>query len=86
MHSTGSQTITGTMWLSLGMVGMSAASSACRTFATRSWWRARSAPLVFRWRIEAAAPAATAGGSEVVKMKPEAKLRTKSHSFSDAVM
>ena len=27
----------------------------------------------------ASAPAATAGGSAVVKMKPEAKLRTKSH-------
>ena len=27
----------------------------------------------------ASAPAATAGGTEVVKMKPEAKLRTKSH-------
>ena len=34
----------------------------------------------------AAAPAATAGGSEVVKMKPEAKLRTKSQSLAEPVM
>ena len=34
----------------------------------------------------AAAPAATAGGSEVVKMKPEAKLRTKSQSCVEPVM
>ena len=34
----------------------------------------------------ASAPAATAGGSEVVKMKPEAKLRTKSHSAAEAAM
>ena len=31
--------------------------------------------LVFRWRIAASAPAASAGGSEVVKMKPGAWLR-----------
>ena len=31
----------------------------------------------------AAAPAASAGGSAVVKMKPLAKLRTKSHSAAE---
>jgi hypothetical protein len=30
------------------------------------------------------APAATAGGSDVVKMKPEAKLRMKSQIVADA--
>ena len=47
-----------------------------RIFRIRAWvwWRARSAapsgPL--RMRIDSAAPAATAGGSEVVKMNPGA--------------
>ena len=59
---------------------MPAASSRRRTVATRSCWRSRSAGLAFRWRMLASAPAARAGGSEVVKMKPEAKLRTKSHN------
>ena len=36
--------------------------------------------------MAAAAPAATAGGSAVVKMKPEAKERTKSHSAAEAAM
>ncbi len=34
----------------------------------------------------ASAPAAMAGGSAVVKMKPDAKLRTKSHSSADPAM
>jgi hypothetical protein len=41
--------------------------------------RARSAPLARRCRMLASAPAATCGGRAVVKMKPEAWLRTKSH-------
>ena len=41
---------------------------------------------ILRWRMLANAPAATAGGSEVVKMKPEAKLRMKSQSVADAAM
>ena len=36
--------------------------------------------------MEAAAPAATCGGSDVVKMKPEAKERTKSQSAAEAAM
>ncbi len=59
------------------------ASSRRRSVATRSWCRARSTWLTFRCRMLATAPAATAGGTEVVKMKPEAKLRTKSHSDAD---
>ena len=34
----------------------------------------------------ASAPAATGGGSAVVKMKPDAKLRTKSQSAAEAAM
>ena len=41
--------------------------------------------LALRWRIEAQAPAAMAGGSEVVKMKPLAKERMKSQSAADPV-
>jgi hypothetical protein len=48
-------------------------------------WR-RSAELVFRWRMLARAAAATAGGNAVVKMKPEAKLRTKSQSAVEAAI
>ena len=44
----------------------------------------RSAELDFRCRMLASAPAATAGGSEVVKMKPEAKLRMKSQIVAEA--
>jgi hypothetical protein len=40
----------------------------------------------FRCRIEAVAAAATAGGSAVVKMKPDAKERMKSHSAWEPVM
>jgi hypothetical protein len=46
----------------------------------------RSTELSFRWRIDAVAAAATAGGSAVVKMKPDAKLRMKSHSAWEPVM
>ena len=42
------------------------------------------AELTFRCRMLVSAPAATAGGSEVVKMKPEAKLRMKSQIVLDA--
>ena len=42
--------------------------------------------LLFRWRMLATAPAALDGGSAVVKMKPEAKLRTKSQSAVEAAM
>ena len=38
----------------------------------------------FRWRMLVSAPAATAGGSDVVKMKPEAKLRMKSQIVAEA--
>ena len=34
----------------------------------------------------AQAPAANAGGIAVVKMKPEAKLRTKSHKSAEAAI
>ena len=55
-----------------------------RSRATRSWCRSRSAELTFKCRMLVSAPAATAGGSEVVKMKPEAKLRMKSQIVLDA--
>ena len=67
------------MWLGLSSVGIPIAASLRRTVATRSRWRSRSTPLTFRWRMLAAAPAASAGESAVVKMNPLAKLRTKSH-------
>jgi hypothetical protein len=54
-----------------------------RSRVTRSWCRARSS-LDFKWRMLVNAPAATAGGSDVMKMKPEAKLRMKSQIVADA--
>jgi hypothetical protein len=39
-----------------------------------------------RWRTLASAPPVTAGGSEVVKMKPEAWLRTASTRAAEAAM
>jgi len=48
--------------------------------------RSRSTWLTFRWRIAASAPAASAGGSEVVKMNPGAWLRRKSTSASEPAM
>ena len=73
LHLTGSPTITGTMWLGFGMSGRPARAQARLHRARRApGGAARSISLAFRWRIEASAPAATAGGSEVVKMKPGA--------------
>ncbi len=72
LHFTGSFTITGTMWLGFGRCGMPIWSSRRRSRATMARCCIRSASEPLRWRIEAQAPAATAGGSEVVKMKPEA--------------
>ncbi len=85
-HLTGSPIITGMMWLSLAMCGMPARSSAARTLATCRRWRSRSMLDAFKCWIEAVAAAAIAGGSAVVKMKPEAKERMKSHSASEPVM
>ena len=86
LHFTGSFTITGTMWEGFGRCGIPSRSSRARRLATARRWASRSASLSFRCRIETQAPAATAGGREVVKMKPEAKLRTKSHTASEAAM
>ena len=36
------------------------------------------AELTFKWRMLVSAPAAIAGGSALEKIKPDAKLRTKS--------
>ncbi len=83
---TGSPTITGTMWLGFALCGMPSASSRARSRATARFCAARSMPLAFRCRTAASAPAATAGGSAVVKMKPLAKLRTKSHIAADPAM
>ncbi len=46
----------------------------------------RSKGLAFRCWIEAIAPAASDGGSAVVKMKPEAKERMKSQTAAEPVM
>ena len=86
LQRTGQRTITGTMWLVLRRCGMPAASSRRRTWTTRSCCASRSAELALRWRMLAQAPAASAGGRAVVKMKPEAKLRTKSHKAAEAAM
>ena len=61
------------MWVSVGITGRPAAvSTAFACAATCRCCASRSAASVLRWRIEAAAAAATAGGSAVVKMKPGA--------------
>ncbi len=72
LQCTGSPTITGTMWLGLSITGRRASAISPFTVRTRSFSRARSISLRFRCRIEASAPAAIAGASEVVKMKPGA--------------
>jgi hypothetical protein len=68
------------MWIGLVMWGSPAASNRRRTEATtaRRCWR--SLAPAFRCRILASAAAATDGGSALMKMKPDEKLRTKSHS------
>ena len=86
LHLTGSFTITGTMWLGFGRCGMPRRSRRARSFATISRWRWRSSWLSFRWATLARAPATIAGGRAVVKMKPEAKLRTKSISGAEPAM
>ena len=78
--------MTGTMWLSDAMTGRPASDSRRLQVSARSWCRSRSALLALRWRTLASAPAAIAGGSAVVKMKPAAKLRTKSMSAAEAAI
>ena len=74
------------MWLVLGIYGMPARDKAARVFATRSHRRSRSLLLLRRWRTEASAPAATAGGKADENINPEAWLRMKSQIAVDAVM
>lgn len=86
LHLAASPTITGTMWLGFGMCGMPALSGRARAQANAVLVTgARRADLPRCW-IEATAPAASAGGSAVVKMKPEAKERMKSQSAVDAAI
>lgn len=84
LNTTGSPTITGTMWEGLRRWHTPMASRPARTRPIWRRWRSRSTEVRSRWPVLAVA--AAAGGSAVVKMKPEAKLRTKSHSASDAVI
>ena len=73
------------MWLGFRRCGDAGLRRAARAAARRDpGARSRSAVLTFRCRMLASAPAASAGGSEVVKMKPEAKLRMKSQIARDA--
>ena len=70
---TGSPTSTGTMWLTDGITGRPASRKRRFRVAARSWWR--DADLVVLLQpadAGRARPAVRAGGSEVVKMKPEA--------------
>jgi hypothetical protein len=80
-HFTGSFTITGMMWLGLSQMrdalGVEPGAQPGHLAALHV---ALDQLDSFRCRIEAVAAAATAGGSAVVKMKPLAKLRMKSHS------
>ena len=63
----------GTIWVSDGITGRPASASDLPWCGAA--WRccaSRSACELLRWRIEAVAAAAIAGGSAVVKMKPGA--------------
>ena len=60
------------------MTGRPATASLRFRVAARSWWRTRSSGWALTWRTLASAAAAMAGGSDVVKMKPEPQERTKS--------
>ncbi len=57
LQFSGSPTCTGTIWVSLGMIGRRAAWSADLSRAARSWCRSRSHCEFFRWRIAAVAAA-----------------------------
>ena len=86
LHCTGSHTITGTMWLGLSTCGMPARVETAHAAHAILMALALVRRLAFRCVTAAQAPAATAGGSAVVKMKPRRKLRTKSHSAVGAVI
>src|SRR5665213_1353465 len=55
LHSSGSPTNSGTMWVSLDITGRPAALRIALTRAALSRWRSRSHDEVFRWRIAAVA-------------------------------
>ena len=74
------------MWLSLGIASTPARASASRSACTLCQRAARSADDARRWRTLASAAAAIAGGSEVVKMKPLAWLRTLSTTLAGPAM
>ena len=75
------------MWLSLGSGVDSAAREAHHAaLATLRESAARSADEARRWRTLASAAAAIAGGSDVVKMKPLAWLRTLSTTLAGPAM
>ena len=74
------------MWVLDGITGRPAAARRRFSVAARSWWRTRSSGWALTWRTLASAAAAMAGGSEVVKMKPEPQERTKSTVASLAAM
>ena len=78
--------MTGTIWLGLSQCGIPAASSRRAQQRDAVLMRGAFGGLSFRCRMLASAPAATAGGSAVVKMKPDAKLRTKSHNAAEPAM
>src|SRR3990167_3457816 len=78
LHSAASPTDTGTMCVVDGITGRLAAARRRFSVAARSWWRTRSSGRLLTWRTLASAAAAMAGGSDVVKMKPEPQERTKS--------
>ncbi len=71
---------------SLGIASTPARAKASRSAATLRASAARSAPEARRWRTLASEAAAIAGGSEVVKMKPLAWLRTLSITLAGPAM
>ncbi len=83
---TGSPTSTGTIWLTDGITGRPAAAMRRFRLAARSWWVRRTSSWALRYLIEASAPADRAGGSEVVKMKPDAWERMASTRSASAAM
>src|SRR6266481_565000 len=86
LHFCGLPTMTGTMWVSLGMIGNAATPNADFTRAVRCWWRSRAHRETLRCRTAAVAAAHTGGGKAVVKMNPGAYDRTASTRFAVPAM
>ena len=79
VHFSASPTSSGTMCDCDGSSnGYPRATSSSLRVCDASCMATRSSRCVLRWRTDASAPAASDGGSDVVKMKPLAVLRSAS--------